>query len=168
MNEEVADIKPPIDLPFDWTPVWWVAGVIVIMCVGLYVWFILRKKKTVLQTQVAVVIPAWEKALAQLQKIHDQDWPRQGRYKDFVDGVGDVIRVYCEERFHINAPHMSSEEFLHFMQRTQVLDAELKVSVERMLMLGDMVKFAKHTPTLEDCASFYKQAVQIIEASRGI
>ncbi len=168
MNEEIADIKPPIDLPFDWTPVWWVIGISIVICIGLYVWYAVRRKKSVVQPHPSSVIPAWDKALAQLQKINAQQLPKHGRYKDFVDGVGDVIRIYCEERFHINAPHMSSEEFLQYMQRTQVMDVQLKLSLERMLILGDMVKFAKHTPTLEDCDNFYQQAIGIIEASRGI
>ncbi len=167
MNQEIADIKPPMDLPFDWSLLGWLLGIAAIIIATVFIGWFLKKRSAKSMKPVIVQLP-WEKALQALQELEIKQLPKQGLFKEYFDGVSDIIRFYLEDRFDIRAPEMTTEEFLTHLQTTTVLTDAQQEILCRMMALADLVKFAKHVPTLNESESFYKTAVQLVEESRGI
>jgi hypothetical protein len=55
------------------------------------------------------------------------------------------VRLYIEERFHVNALESTTDEIMTAF-RSQVVDRDSKDRLQQLLMLSDLVKFAKQFP----------------------
>ncbi len=166
-TEEINDVKPPIDLPFDWTLVWWALALVIVALIIFLVWYFLNKKIIPVLKPV-IIQTSWEKALEALQALELKQYPKQGLFKEYFDGVSDIVRLYLEERFSIRAPEMTTEEFLISLQQTSVLTAPQQDILKQMMAQADLVKFAKQIPTLHECDVLMVTAKHLIEESRGV
>ncbi len=123
-----------------------VIGLVILLAIALAVYYFMRRnKKAVVEEQVIVKIPAHEKALTALQRLQDEKLWQQGQVKQYHIQLSDIVRTYMEERFDINALEMTSDEILRALRHIG-LDDDWKTKLSRMLILNDMVKFAKESP----------------------
>jgi hypothetical protein len=60
-----------------------------------------------------------------------------------------IVRTYVEGRFRLRAPEMTTEEFLQAAQSSRELPAEYRSRLNEFLREADLVKFARHVPTME-------------------
>ena len=60
------------------------------------------------------------------------------------------MRRYLEDRFVVRAPEMTTEEFLEATARSAVLQPGQRQLLGDFLAESDLVKFARHVPTLAD------------------
>jgi len=164
---KVKDIKAPFDEPFDWK--WYLpqiylglailaAIIIIILLVRRY----LKNKPVEIVTEPVNIIPPHIKALEDLEKIKQEAIWKDNKTKEYYSAITDVIRLYIEERFKINALELTSDEILHVF-KSQVVDSESKSKLHQILTLSDFVKFAKqipieaeHTLTLNNAFDFIK------------
>ena len=65
--------------------------------------------------------------------------------KQYHSKLTDILREYLENRFKIQALEQTTEEIL-FGMRNVAVDEESKAKLKRILILADLVKFAKEHP----------------------
>jgi hypothetical protein len=159
---DIRDIKPPIDISSGWEWLWWTLGALVlvtIIAVGLRLW--LRRKQ---QPIVTVAIPPHERARRKLEAALDLfDQP-----KPFCILVSDAVRLYLEERFRLQAPERTTEEFLADLKSSPSLNQPQKDSLGQFLSSCDLVKFARYEPGRPELEGLYNSALRLIEETEPV
>lgn len=161
---DIRDIKPPEEVPFDWRP-YGIAGAAV-GAVGLLSWgffYVLNRPR---RAYVVPPRPAHEVALAALNKLRTRRLIEEGKYEEYYVQLSAIVRRYLEDGFHVRAPEMTTEEFL----TTAAGDGRLMVTHRRLLAeflsQADLVKFARHFPTLKDSEAAFEAARRFVEETR--
>ncbi len=154
---DIRDIKPPVAIASGWEWVWWGLAALAILGLAIWAWRWWRKR----QTQVPVIppIPAHLRAKQKLQEA----LALLMQPKPFVIAVSDTTRLYLEERFNFHAPERTTEEFLHELQRTDLLSREQKASLGDFLQSCDLVKFAKYEPGEPELRGLHGAALRLVE-----
>ncbi len=101
-----------------------------------------------------------ERAWVELERLIKKGLPKKGKYKDFYVELTMVVRRYIQRKYGINAPHMTTEEFLRAAKPSD----ELKVFLES----ADMVKFAGLTATIEMAQSATESARMYLKTDSAI
>lgn len=133
MMEDIRDIKGFVPVPHSW---WWVW--VLLAVAGLLVWWLLRRRKVTTVTEMIPSMTAFEIALAELQRLREENPP----VEQFYTRLSDIVRHYIEDQFGVRAPERTTEEFL----------AEASLAPSQMNLLGaflqesDLVKFARLRP----------------------
>ena len=153
----LRDIKPPVEIPSGWEWLWWVLGalVCVALLVGLVVSLLTRRKAL----RTPPLIPPHIRARERL----DDALKLLSQPKPFVIAVSDTLRGYLEERFSFRAPERTTEEFLHELQATPLLDQTQKEGLGEFLQRCDLVKFARYEPTASELRSLHGAAYRLVE-----
>jgi hypothetical protein len=147
---KTKDIKPPFEEKFNWkwylSYGYWGLGILaaILITVLLTRYFSKRNKHVVVEPEKPK-IPAHITALASLERIRQEMIWKDGRIKEYYSEISDTIRLYIEERFMVNALESTTDEIM-LAFRTQVVDKESKEKLQQLLMLSDLVKFAKLFP----------------------
>jgi len=164
MND-IRDVKAPVNLP-DWWLMFWLA--LALIAIAAVIFLLLRFKKPAqkqLEPQVPE-LPPWEKAYQQLEALRRENLLDKGNFKEFFTRVADITRHYMEDRFDIHAPHMTTEEFLYSLGIIGHLNEGQKASLKGFLDSCDMVKFAKHTPTINEAQKNFDLAKALIDETK--
>lgn len=150
----------------DWLYYYWWLILIILLAIGLAVWVLLRRKKGVpiLPAKPVVVIPPHEAALAALSKLKEKKLWERGMEKEYFTELTEILRIYLDKRFGINAMEMTSRQIM------QTLGANREVSdkrqmVRQILDMADFVKFAKVRPLPADNVAAFDNAVKFVEAT---
>ena len=147
MIPALKDVKPPLDEPFH---LWWIwlLAVIAIAAIAFAVFYFFRRNK-ITAPAVPPLLP-WEEAHRRLEELRKQGLIQSGKYEAYYTALSGIVRRYIEDRFHIKAPEMTTEEFIASLKHSNVLKDEQKNILRSFLTAADMVKFAKHDPTPQD------------------
>jgi hypothetical protein len=152
-TQAIKDIKNPYDINYTWID--WikdhklqVGGVLLgIALLYLIIWLIIRSRKNqppVVEEKV-VKIPPHIIAFEKLEKLKNDRLWQEGKLKQYHIALTDIIREYIENRFRIPAMEQTTEEILSGF-KSVAIDAESKEKLRQLLLLGDLVKFAKEQP----------------------
>lgn len=146
-SEDIRDIKPPLDYPTNgW--IFWVVFLFVLvgLCVGIWLW--LKRRKPLGPNRLSK--SASDIALDAINVLLSKGLFENGFYSRFFAEISLILRRYIEDRFHIRAAEMTTEEFLARARESKDLNQNYKDLLAKFLQFSDEVKFAKHTPTKED------------------
>lgn len=150
-TDDIKTIKPIMDAPFYWSELFtWVGYVLLaFLVVGIIVLvllkYVLKKKVPFIDQTPQPVIPPHIVALEKLEEIKVQKIWQSGDIKVFYTQVTDVLRVYLEGRFGINAMELTSDEIMALVKKEPGLN-EVRAALKDLLTLADLVKFAKMVP----------------------
>jgi len=122
-----------------------------------------------------------EIALRELEQLLAENLLGRGKIKLFHLRISDILRHYIENRFGFKAPERTTEEFLTELSMARSHKNSLlgshKTLLADFLIHCDLVKFAKHEPTIAEsektvsiCREFIektKKRGQGLEVSRG-
>jgi hypothetical protein len=135
---DIHDIKPPEKIGVNFTLLYYVLGTILMLALLaiLFIWFRKRKKK--IKEKEIVVLPPDEAAFASLDELTEVE---RIDGKTFYFRLSAILRTYIYERYGINAPEMTTEEFLPHIEKLE-LPGELKKGVRALCHSADPVKFA--------------------------
>lgn len=159
-------IRGPVDLPS--SPLRFLYILIGLAAAGALagVSFVLFRKKRRTESSPVAAIPAHELAFQQLQAIIDERLIERGEIKLFFGKVSDVLRGYIENRFGIQAPRRTTEEFLQDISRNAPFDADRKTLLTEFLHDCDLVKFAEYAPAHGEIERACRSCRAFIEATR--
>lgn len=163
---DIRDIKPPEELPFDWRPYGLVGAVCVALALagfGLFT-FLNRPRRS----YVVPPRPPHEVALTALQSLRAQRLIEEGEFAQYYVTLSAIIRRYLEDGFGVRAPEMTTEEFLATAASDRRLGPQQRRLLAEFLTQADLVKFARHLPTLNDVESAYEAARRFIEETRPV
>jgi len=147
----IKDIKPPMSEPFQWRElipyVAWGLAAAALVALIVFITIRLSKNKpvTVVAEQKKVVVAPHIIALNELEKLREQKLWQEGKTKQYYSALSEILRTYIEGRFKVNALEQTTDEILYSF-RTVVIDQESKEKLRQLLILADLVKFAKEQP----------------------
>jgi hypothetical protein len=159
---DIRDIAPPEAIPVDWRPYRWLGGgALALGAIAALLWRLLARPRRA--RPAAPPPPPHEVANAALDALWGRRLVEQGAFKQFYSALSDIVRRYLEDRFQVRAPEMTTEEFLVASSR----DGRLAPAHRRLLgdFLGesDLVKFARHVPSLADTTRAFDAARRFVE-----
>lgn len=162
-EQELKDVKAPINIPFDYILL--ISVIVIILLLGLGGYFGYRFYKAKKDAGFTIIPkkpkkPAHEIALAAYNKLKDRDLLKQGLIKEYYTECSEILRVYLEHRFFIVALEETTPEILRELKSQEIVKDNLE-SLKEILELSDYVKFAKYIPSedennaiLQNCINF--------------
>jgi len=170
--QDINDIKPVEEVPFkllDYLPnLWWLyLLVLLLLAAGVYAymkWF--RKGVNPLKT-VKRRLPPYEEAMLNLRLLKERQLWQNGQEKEYFTGLTDILRVYIDRRFHINAVEMTSSQIIDTLKKNDETRA-VNEQLQMILEVADFVKFANASPLADDNEMAYQRAVNFVEATRPV
>jgi hypothetical protein len=159
---DIRDIKEPETVPTDWRPYWVAAGVLALLAViGFVLYRVLNRSG---RTAAAPPPrPAHEIAYEELARLRRLGLLQKGSFKEYYSGLSGIVRAYVERRFGVRAPEMTTEEFLLSSARESVLQSTHRGLLATFLGESDLVKFARHMPTLDDSERAFQAAKRFVD-----
>ena len=170
--KDIHDIKPVEDVPFnllDWLPNYWWAWLLGLLLIGAGIW-VYRKyyKKGINPLKPNKKrLPPYEEAMINLQNLKAAQLWQQGQEKEYFTGLTDILRVYIDRRFDINAVEMTSSQIIDTLKKNEETKA-VNEQLEMILEIADIVKFANARPLADDNEVAYQRAVNFVEATRPV
>lgn len=159
---DIRDIKEPEAVPTDWRPYWLAGGTLLVLAAlgaGLF-WLLNRRHRP---APAPPQRPAHEIAYAELARLRKLGLVQQGAFKEYYSGLSSIVRSYVELRFGVRAPEMTTEEFLMQSARRSVLQGAHRGLLAGFLGESDLVKFARHHPTIDDSERAYDAAKRFVD-----
>ncbi|MBQ3731549.1 MAG: cell wall anchor protein [Muribaculaceae bacterium] len=170
--KDINDIKPVEAVPFnllDWLPDYWWAWLLGLLLIGAAIWAYLKyfKKGVNPLKPVKKRLPPYEEAMLNLQNLKAAQLWQQGKEKEYFTGLTDILRVYIDRRFGINAVEMTSSQIIDTLKKNEETKA-VNEQLEMILEVADIVKFAKARPLADDNEVAFQRAVNFVEATRPV
>jgi len=165
-SKDIKDIKPPVSLSITFAEMLpYILGVIGIGAVSWLVYYLLKKRKRG-ETFIpqAPPRPAHEIALEALRALESENMWQRGLMKEYHSQLTDIIRAYIEGRYHVMALEMITDEIL-IAPAIKTLDPQAREQLRDMLVLADLVKFAKFQPTPEENTRSMRSAHSFVEVT---
>ncbi|MBL7895660.1 MAG: hypothetical protein JNK50_10255 [Bacteroidia bacterium] len=165
----VKDIKPPFEEPFDWKwylpTVYTIGGAILILALIIFIIMRLTRKKPETIVERKPDIPPHILALDQLEKIKAEQIWKEGKTKEYYSAITDSIRLYIEGRFGIQALELTTDEIMRAF-KSQVVDSLSKEKLQQLLVLADLVKFAKQIPIEQEHTLALQNAIDFVNGTK--
>lgn len=105
--------------------------------------------------------PPWEVALEELFAVRYAGLAKEARYAEHYDRVSDAVRKYLGGRYGFDGLETTTREMTAILKRVEPPVDELPV-ILGFLEECDLVKFARFTPSDEDCTRVLDQAEHIV------
>lgn len=172
---EIKDIKDIADVSLslmDYLNWILLAVVLIILSVlGYYLYSRYKKGKPIVSIFQKPPLPPHTLALNNFEELRRKKLWQQGRIKEFHSGLTDILRIYIEGRFAIPAMEMVTVDILQAIHDNKEIEP-LSPSIQYILQLADLVKFAKaeplpdeHEKSLQDAIHFVKATMQVASVS---
>jgi hypothetical protein len=167
----INDIKENIEEPFnmlDYLKVYWpyIAGGLTLFAIIFYLiyYFVIKEKKPkalVVKTEKVRPLDVLTiEALENLRSKNLHKTPEQ--LKAYHTELTDIVRDYIEKRFALNAMEKTTDELLHGLRITDI-NTTSKEKLKRVLLLADLVKFAKEKPHAEENENSINYAIEFVK-----
>ncbi len=149
----IKDIKSPYEETYTWID--WLkdnmyvvytglAAILVIIIIILFIRYFRKVPPPMVAVEVPK-IPAHIIAFEKLEKLKSEKLWQEGKLKAYHSLLTDILREYIENRFKIQALEQTTDEIL-FGFRNIAIDEDSKDKLKQVLVLADLVKFAKENP----------------------
>lgn len=143
----------------------WILALIVVLGLGAYIIYVMQKKKSPFSAPAVKPVPPYEKAIQELNQLRGEKLCELGREREFYTRLTDILRVYLQGRFGINAMEMTSTQIRHSLQSNETTRLS-KRNMEQVLETADFVKFAKVRPLPDDNVKAFNSAMQFVEDTK--
>jgi hypothetical protein len=169
----IFDIKGPIEEPFsivDWVKnnwPWLAAGVALVIVIIFLIRFIKNRPEKIIEKEIVPEIPAHITALDKLEKLQEEKLWQSGKVKRFHSEISEIIREYLEKRYAIQAMENTTDEIMQGI-RYHGISSEQTTKLNKILVLSDLVKFAKEKPLANENDSSLNNAVAFVTETQPI
>jgi hypothetical protein len=162
----IKDIKGPIQVPFNILEILPYIGyglLIALALLALYYFIVraARKQKPLIIEKPKVIIPPHVKALEELEKLALRKLWQEGKIKEYYTGITEILRAYIQERYGIGAPEMTTDEIMYALKRKDISELQ-KGKLRDILVLSDLVKFAKENPLPTEHESCFNASIDFV------
>ena len=127
----------------------WILGGLLLIVLVFFLFYFFRKRsksEPVFTLKPRVVLLPHEAALAELEKLRVQKLWQEGRTKEYHTILTDILRTYIEARFKRNAMESTTSEIIDELTGLPEIPRESLEKLRQILVLADLVKFAKSQP----------------------
>jgi len=171
-TKAIYDIKQPITVRYtflDWLKDNWYWIVVPVIVIGLIIgliWYLRKRPKTkpVVQVRKPAIAPHIT-ALNQLKALRDKKLWQQGEAKQYYIELSDIVREYLEKRYVIKTHEKTTDEIFDGLKRMDISDAN-RGKLRQILVLSDLVKFAKEKPLPNENEESLEIALEFIVATK--
>jgi hypothetical protein len=155
-TKAIFDIKEPIEVSYTWVDWlkdnWKMVGTILIVLaiiVSLLYYFLKLRKKPPIHVPIVPQVPADRLAMEKLLALQDAQLWQKDQVKQYYSDLTDILREYLEKRFKIKAQEQTTEEILTSLKGVSLQESSTQ-KLQEVLLLADLVKFAKGHPLTEE------------------
>jgi len=155
-TKSIYDIKQPLAVSYtwwDWLKDHWrlvLLCLAIVLAVGGIIYYLRKQRKTETPVEKAVAaLPADAIAINKLNALRDKKLWQQNEVKEYYSELTDVLREYLEKRYQITAHEQTTDEIFASLKRKD-LHADGRNKLKQILVLADLVKFAKEKPVPAD------------------
>lgn len=170
---DYADVSGVDRKVLDYVPDWmtdygvWILLALIVIGLAIFVYYKWLRQGKVPLLPKKKPVPPYNLAITSLNNLRSQNLCERGEEKEFYTRLTDILRVYLDGRFHINAMEMTS---------TQIMDAlrnndETRPSepmMKQILEIADFVKFAKVRPLPDDNKLAMDSAIRFVEDTKPV
>ena len=107
-------------------------------------------------------VPLAERTLMALQLLEQQQLWQQGFHKQYHSELTDILRNYIEQRYEVHAMERTTDELMLTLKLSPI-DQEALGMLHNMLLLADMVKFARMSPLPLENEGMMTNAIRFVE-----
>ncbi len=171
-TQPIKPIKGPrtVALTF-WEILRWVLiGLAALLLIAFVIYYLKKRKnkEPVFRLRQRVQLQPHEIALLDLEKLRIRKLWQQGNLKGYYTELTDILRRYIEARFTIPALESTSAEILHDLLGIPGVNREAWDLVGQVLMLADMVKFAKEKPSPQKNEESLERGIEFVNQTAFI
>ena len=170
-TKAIYDIKQPIAVKYsfmDWlrdNSIKVLLGLLlIIILIGIWYYFKKRKKVVPVVVEVKPVIPLDVQALNKLAALKDKKLLEQDEVKQYHSELTDIVREFLEKRYKIRALEQTSDEIFSGLRHLEIAE-ENRNRLRQILMLADLVKFAKQKPLAVENDQSMENAIGFVKAA---
>jgi len=167
---EIKDIKGPLSLPENTALQILLVGIGLLLLFLAIAGFLYWQKISRNRKPIEVQLRPEEIALQELERLLAEDLLSRGEVKLFHLKISDILRHYIENRFGFRAAERTTEEFLTELSVANLHGDSLlgshKTLLADFLSHCDLVKFAKHEPTIAESEKTVSLCRKFIEQTR--
>jgi hypothetical protein len=158
---DIRDIKGPEQVPVDPRPYYLLGAGVLVLVAAVVLYRLLRRPPR--RAAAAPPRPPHELAAEALEQLRQRGLVREGAFKEYYSALTAIVRTYIERRFEIRAPEMTTEEFLLASARRGRLVGPHRALLTEFLTESDLVKFARHLPTIADSERAWTAARRFVD-----
>lgn len=173
---KIKDYKPLAKVPmkpFDFVPnfisrYWWawLAGLL-LLAFGIFAYYRWYKRGINPLKPVKKRLPPYEEAILALNNLKSRKLWQNGQEKQYYTELTDILRVYIERRFNINAVEMTSTEIMDSIKKNK--DAHLvNEQLNEVLIIADFVKFANMQTLADDNEIAFQRSLNFVEHTKPV
>ena len=157
------------EVPITWDDVSAIVWLTLLMLAlgGLAYYLFVRykdNKPIIKKIKIEPKLPPHQQALKEIERIKGDKTLRTADPKTYYTELTDVLRTYMEERFGFNAMEMTSSEIIDKLQ--EINDKESIKDLMYLFQTADLVKFAKHSPLMNENDMNLVNAVDFINNTK--
>lgn len=171
-TKAIYDIKQPFAVSYtfwDWLKDNWiwvvVVLVIILVIIGVVYYLKKRPKKEPVAPEIKVAIPPHVEALNRLKELRDRKLWQQGEVKEYHSELSDIIREYLEKRYVIKTQEKTTDEIFANLKYLSIAD-ESRNTLRQILVLADLVKFAKEKPLPAENEQSMEKAIAFVSQTQ--
>ena len=132
---------------------------------GYYLYIRFKDNKPIIRkVKVEPKLPPHTLALQEIERIKGDKSLRIADPKTYYTELTDVLRTYMAERFDFNAMEMTSSEIIDHLLESN--DKESISELKYLFETADLVKFAKHSPLMNENDMNLVNAVDFINNTK--
>lgn len=167
--EQFFGPKTVREVPITWEDVSTIVWLTLLMLAlgGLAYYLFIRykdNKPIIKKIKVEPKLPPHQQALQEIERIKGDKTLRTTDPKAYYTELTDVLRTYMEERFGFNAMEMTSSEIIDKLK--EINDKESIKDLMFLFQTADLVKFAKHSPLMNENDMNLVNAVDFINKTK--
>lgn len=166
-KQQIADIKQPMDTPLQWAEIkdivlYGAMGAVILAIIIYFIVKYVRSRRAKIAARPAE--PAHIRAIRELEKLRSEKLPIQGKFKEYYSRLSDTLRTYIENRYGIQAMEMTTPQIVQAIK--ELNNAKLVTQLDELFSLSDLVKFAKWTPSIDECDDAFQGAYYYVEETK--
>ncbi len=165
--KDLNPVRPALEelvLPGERSPFAWIAAIlaaIATIAFGIVAWI---RRKT-----VEIVLPPHVVAIRDLDDLEKQGIPSDAdAIDDWYVRLSGILRKYVEGRFALQAPRLTTEEFLQLARSSDKLGKDDVEIIRDILDKSDRVKFTEFIPAQSESISVLGETRRFIEKTRPV
>ena len=113
-----------------------------------------------------VRLTAYDVAMERLRRLESRGLPTPEETDSFYVELSGVVRHYVEDRYHVRAPELTTEEFLREARRLAEMNQAHRELLGVFLDICDRVKFAGYRPEKDESQKALQESRRFLSETR--
>jgi hypothetical protein len=171
-SKAIFDIRGPIEEPFsiiDWAKEnWiWIAIVLLLLIGGIVLIYYLKNRPEKVEEEIIEIIPPHIIGLQKLQNLKEDQLWQNNKVKAHHSEISEILREYIEKRYDVHALENTTDEIMQSL-RFHNIEPNVLAKLNQVLVLADLVKFAKEKPIANENEMSLNNAVEFVNETKQI